>query len=136
MLRAAMPLPKRLARFNRHVTNPAIGLVAGRLPWFGIVLHVGRRSGLVRRSPVNLFRADGRWVIALTYGADAQWVRNVLAAGRCEVRTRGRRVRLAEPEVVRDPEQRLVPAPVRPFLRALRVTEFMLLRDEPTAPGG
>jgi deazaflavin-dependent oxidoreductase (nitroreductase family) len=130
-----MPLPKRLARFNRHVANPLVGLVAGRLPWFGIVIHVGRRSGRCRRSPVNLFRTDGRWVIALTYGADAQWVRNVLAAGRCEVQTRGRRVRLTAPEVVRDPERRLVPAPVRPFLRALRVTHFMLLYDEPTAPG-
>jgi deazaflavin-dependent oxidoreductase (nitroreductase family) len=131
-----MPLPKRLARFNRHVTNPVLGLVAGRLPWFGIVLHVGRRSGRRLRSPVNLFRTDGRWVIALTYGADAQWVRNVLAAGGCEVQTRGRRVRLTHPEVVRDPEGRLVPAPVRPFLRALRVTEFMLLDDAPSAPGG
>jgi deazaflavin-dependent oxidoreductase (nitroreductase family) len=136
MLPAAMPLPKHLARFNRHVTNPVLGLVAGRLPWFGIVLHVGRRSGRRHRSPVNLFRTDGRWVIALTYGADAHWVRNVLAAGSCEIQTRGRRVRLTDPEVVRDPERRLVPAPVRPFLGALRVTEFMLLDDAPTAPAG
>ena len=137
MLPAAMPLPKRLARFNRHVTNPAVGLVAGRLPWFGIVIHVGRRSGRRHRSPVNLFRTTGgRWVIALAYGADAQWVRNVLAAESCEVQTRGRRVRLTRPEIVRDRERRLVPAPVRPFLRLLRVTEFMLLHEEPIAPGG
>ena len=38
-----MPLPKALARFNLKVTNPVLGHVAGRLPGFAIVTHVGRR---------------------------------------------------------------------------------------------
>lgn len=130
-----MPLPKRLARFNRHVTNPVLRLVAGRLPGFAILTHAGRRSGRRYRIPVNLYRsADRRYVVALTYGADSQWVRNVLAAGWCEVETRGRHVRLSGPEIVRDPARRLVPAPVRPFLRVLRVSSFMLLRAE--SPSG
>jgi deazaflavin-dependent oxidoreductase (nitroreductase family) len=126
-----MPLPKRLARFNRHVTNPILRVVAGRLPWFAILTHTGRRTGRRHRIPVNLYRAaDGRYVVSLAYGEDAQWVRNVLAAGWCEVETRGRHVRLTGPEIVRDTERRLVPAPVRPFLRLLRVSAFMLLRGE------
>src|SRR4051812_49595068 len=75
-----MPLPKRLARFNLHVTNRVLGPFARRLPGFAVVAHVGRRSGRVRHTPVNLFRDGDRYVIALTYGADSQWVRNVLAA--------------------------------------------------------
>jgi len=127
-----MPLPKRLARFNRRVTNPVLRHVAGRLPWFAILTHVGRRTGRRHRIPVNLFRGDGdRWVVALTYGADAQWVRNVLAAGWCEVETRSRHHRLVGPELVRDPAQGLVPAPVRPFLRLLRVSGFMVLHEAP-----
>ena len=123
-----MPLPKALARFNRVVTNPIVRHVAGRLPGFGIVMHVGRRSGRMYRTPVNFFRRDDRYVIALTYGIDSQWVRNVLAAGACDVETRGRSIRLVEPEIAQDPRRRLVPAPVRPILRLVGVSDFMVLR--------
>ena len=123
-----MPLPKRLARFNRHVTNRVLGPVARYLPGFAVVTHVGRRSGRVYRTPVNLFRHEDRYVIALTYGADSQWVRNVMAAGEVDVETRGRRLRLVAPEVVRDAQRSLVPAPVRRVLRLARVSEFMLLQ--------
>jgi deazaflavin-dependent oxidoreductase (nitroreductase family) len=123
-----MPLPKRLARFNLRVTNRVLGPLAERLPGFGIVIHTGRRSGTVRRTPVNVFRSGERYVIALTYGADSQWVRNVLAAGEFDVEVRGRRVHLTAPEVVRDDTRRLVPPPVRIPLRAAGVSEFLVSR--------
>jgi deazaflavin-dependent oxidoreductase (nitroreductase family) len=123
-----MPLPERLARFNRVATNRVARLVAGRVPGFAIVRHVGRRSGRVHRTPVNLFRRGDRYVIALTYGPGAQWVRNVLAAGGCEVETGGGRVRLTAPEIVRDPRGTPVPRFVRPMLRLIDAPEFMLLR--------
>jgi deazaflavin-dependent oxidoreductase (nitroreductase family) len=124
-----MPLPKRLARFNRHVTNRVVGPVASWLPGFAVVSHVGRRSGRVYRTPVNLFRDGDRYVISLTYGSDSQWVRNVLAAGAVDIETRGRRLHLVAPEVVRDAERSLVPEPIRPILRLARVSDFMVLRD-------
>jgi hypothetical protein len=65
--------------------------------------------------------------IALFYGADSQWVRNVVAAGGADIETRGRRLRLAGPEVVRDPARSLVPKPVRLVLRVADVDAFMLL---------
>ena len=123
-----MPLPKRLARFNLKVTNRVLGPLAERLPGFGIVIHVGRRSGTVRRTPVNVFRRGDRYVIALTYGADSQWVRNVLAAGELDVEIRGRRVHLTAPELVHDETRRLVPAPVRVVLRAADVSDFLVGR--------
>jgi deazaflavin-dependent oxidoreductase (nitroreductase family) len=126
-----MPLPKGLARFNRVVTNRVVGPFAARLPGFAIVTHVGRRSGREHSNPVNLFHSGDRYVIALTYGADSQWVRNVLAAGEASVQTRGRHLRLIEPEVVHDERQSLVPPPVRPILRAANVSDFMLLRRAP-----
>jgi deazaflavin-dependent oxidoreductase (nitroreductase family) len=126
-----MPLPKGLARFNRVVTNRIVGPFAARLPGFAIVTHIGRRSGREHSNPVNLFRSGDRYVIALTYGADSQWVRNVLAAGEASVQTRGRRLRLVEPEVLHDERRSLVPAPVRPILRAAKVSDFMLLRRTP-----
>ena len=130
-----MPLPKRLARFNRLVTNRVVGPVAGRLPGFAIVSHVGRRSGRAYRTPVNLFRSqEDRYVIALTYGSDSQWVRNVLAAGEVDIETRGQRLHLVDPEVVHDAQRSLVPGPVRPILGLANVSEFMLLRRAPTEP--
>jgi deazaflavin-dependent oxidoreductase (nitroreductase family) len=123
-----MPLPKRLARFNLRVTNRVLGPLAERLPGFGIVIHVGRRSGVVHRTPVNLFRRGDRYVIALTYGADSQWVRNVLAAGGFDMEIRGRRVHLTAPEIVHDEAARLVPAAVRPVLRAASVSDFLTSR--------
>jgi deazaflavin-dependent oxidoreductase (nitroreductase family) len=127
-----MPLPKRLARFNLVVTNRVLGPLARRLPGFAIVSHVGRRSGRAYRTPVNLFRAGDRYVIALTYGSDAQWVRNVLAAGAVDIETRGRRLHLVEPELIRDAERSLVPDPVRQILGLVNVSEFMLLRRADT----
>jgi deazaflavin-dependent oxidoreductase (nitroreductase family) len=124
-----MPLPKRLARFNRVVTNPILRRVAGRLPGFAIVEHVGRRSGRTYRTPVNLFAAsDGGYVIALTYGRDSEWVRNVLAARGCGAQTRGRQIRLSDPQIVHDEHQTLVPAAVRPMLALADVNDFMVLR--------
>jgi deazaflavin-dependent oxidoreductase (nitroreductase family) len=123
-----MPLPKRLARFNRVVTNPVLRHAAKRLPGFAVVHHVGRRSGRPFSNPVNLFRHGDGYVIALTYGRDSQWVRNVVAAGSVDVETRGKRIHLVDPEIVHDPNGALVPAPVRPMIRALQVSDFMLLR--------
>lgn len=125
-----MPLPRALARFNLVVTNRIARRVAGRIPGFAIVTHVGRRSRRVYQTPVNLFRPDDQWVIALTYGRDSQWVRNVIAAGGCEVETRGEQIRLVDPQIRRDPRRSLVPAAVRPILRLVDVTEFMILRRD------
>jgi len=122
-----MPLPKGLARFNLRVTNRVLGPMARRMPGFGIVIHRGRRSGREYRTPVNIFRHGDGYVISLTYGADSQWVRNVLAAGEVDVEIRRRRVHLTAPEIVHDERRRLVPAPVRVPLRAANVNDFMLL---------
>jgi deazaflavin-dependent oxidoreductase (nitroreductase family) len=125
-----MPLPKSLARFNLRVTNRLAGPLAGKLPWFGVLTHRGRRSGRLYRTPVNVFQVPDWYVVALTYGLHTEWIRNVLEAGECELQTRGRSVRLHSPRLVRDENRRLVPPPVRPILRALGVADFVVLRPE------
>jgi deazaflavin-dependent oxidoreductase (nitroreductase family) len=128
-----MPLPRRLAKFNRVVTNRVLGPFARYVPGFAVVSHVGRRSGRTYRTPVNLFRRGDDYVIALMYGADSQWVRNVLAAGGADLETRGRRLHLVGPDVVRDPARSLVPKPMRVPIGLADVDEFMLLK-RPTPP--
>jgi hypothetical protein len=78
-----------VAAFNLAVTNRVNSRFAARLPGFGILTHVGRKSGRVCRTPVNVFRAPEGFLIALTYGRDSEWVRNVVAAGACQLETRG-----------------------------------------------
>jgi len=58
-----------LAKINIAFTNRITGLFAGWLPGFGILTHVGRKSGKVYRTPVNVFRASNGFIIALTYGS-------------------------------------------------------------------
>jgi deazaflavin-dependent oxidoreductase (nitroreductase family) len=120
-------LGRRIAHFNRRVTNHLTRPLSRWLPGFGVVIHTGRKSKRQYETPVNLFRAADGYVIALTYGPESDWVRNVLAAGRCELITRGRRKRLTSPQIRHDERLRLVPRPLRPVLRLLRVTDFMHL---------
>jgi deazaflavin-dependent oxidoreductase (nitroreductase family) len=122
-----MPLPQGLARFNRRATNRVTGLFAGRAPGFAILTHVGRRSGRSYRTPVNVFRDGNEYIIVLTYGAESDWVRNVLAAGTADLLTRGRHVRLTQPRIVVDSSMRWAPLPVRLLPRLAGVTEYMRL---------
>jgi deazaflavin-dependent oxidoreductase (nitroreductase family) len=128
----AMVLPKRLARFNRVVTNRVTGPLAGWLPGFGVIVHRGRRSGREYRTPINIFQTSDGYVAALTYGV-TDWARNVMAAGGCELETRGRRVRLVGPRVVHDPTRRDMPAVVRQIVGMIGVTDFVYLRSVPDA---
>jgi len=113
-----------------HVVNPVTRRIAGWAPWFGIIHTVGRKSGKPYAVPMNVFLRDGEWVFALTYGSDVDWVRNVQAAGGCELETRRRRIRLVDPRLVTDRSRRQVPALIRPFLWIIGVTQFLKLRPE------
>jgi deazaflavin-dependent oxidoreductase (nitroreductase family) len=124
-----MPLPMWLARFNRRVTNRIAGPIVQYLPGYGVLVHVGRRTGRTYRTPINLFRRPGGFVIALTYGERTEWSRNVLAAGGCIVERRRMSHRLVEPRVVTDPRRRLVPPLIRVALAVLRANQFLVLSE-------
>ena len=124
----AVPFARQIAAFNRVVTNRVLDPIVWFLPGFGRIEHVGRRTGELHVSPMMGFPSrDGRTItFALTYGPEANWVRNALAAGRFAYRTRrGGRVELVEPRVYRDPRRRAMPAPIRRILGLLGVDEFL-----------
>lgn len=98
------------------------------MPGLGVVVHHGRRSGRRYQTPVNVFTAGDGYVFALTYGPDTDWVKNVLAAGGCELRTRGQTIQLGSPRLFHD-ERRAGIRPVeRQVLRILDVADFLSLR--------
>ena len=117
-----------LRPFTTRFFNPIARHVAGWLPGFGILRYRGRTSGREYRTPLNVFRRGNGYVFALTYGSDVDWVKNVLAAGGAELRTRGQDVRLVDPELITDPSGRLMPFPVRIVLRLDCVDQFLRMR--------
>jgi deazaflavin-dependent oxidoreductase (nitroreductase family) len=122
-----LPAPRSLARFNRRFTNRLFLRVAGYLPGCAIVNHVGRKSGRAYRTPVNAFRTDSGYIIALTYGSESDWAKNVLAAGSCELQMRGRRVRLFNPHINTDQSKGWAPLPVKLILDLIHAPRYMQL---------
>ena len=62
-------------RYLNRFTRP----MARRLPGFAILTHRGRSTGRTYQTPINVFRRGDDYFFFLTYGSDAQWVKNVLA---------------------------------------------------------
>jgi deazaflavin-dependent oxidoreductase (nitroreductase family) len=122
-----MPMPRAMARVNKRVSNKLIGPIALVLPGFGVVTHRGRRSGRAFHTPVSVFPKPGRVVFALTYGVGSDWVKNVLAAGSCDLRSRGRTVHLVDPRIVHDENRTEIRPAERAVLRLLRVSDFLVL---------
>jgi hypothetical protein len=78
---AAAPRLWRARWVVHRFVNPVTRLFAGWLPWFAILIHVGRRSGRTHEISINAFRRGGSYVFALSHGSNVDWVKNVLAAG-------------------------------------------------------
>jgi deazaflavin-dependent oxidoreductase (nitroreductase family) len=107
-------------------------LFGGTIPPFGMILHHGRRTGRPYETPIMIFHAQDGFVVALTYGASTEWVRNVLSTGECEAIVRGKHFLLTDPRRVRgDDGMRLMPAVLRPVLRLFAVRDFLRFDAEP-----
>jgi hypothetical protein len=122
------PFARQVARFNNHVTNRILGPIVWFLPSFGRVEHLGRVSGRLHSAPMMAFRSSDqrRLRFALTYGPEANWVRNALAAGAVTYVSRWTgRVRLTDLAVIHDPTRDGTPRIVRRILRRMQVDEFL-----------
>lgn len=127
-------ISRRMARFNRSIANPVVRRFAGWLPPLAIVLHRGRRTGRAFATPVLAFGTADGLVVGVLYGIESDWVRNVQAAGRAQVRRRGvvrdyERARL----VGREKGIRLLPPAVGFAFRALKVRGFIRLETASAA---
>lgn len=129
-----MPIPDAMRKVNKVALNRITRQLAPWLPGLGVVDHRGRTSGKPYRTPVNVFpRPDGRYVLALTYGPGTDWVKNVIAAGGCELLTRGTHIELGAPRLFHDETRHEIRVVERMFLGLLNVNDFLELRVVPDA---
>jgi len=94
-----MEVPRSVVRFNKAINNPIQRQYAWLLPPWVVIVHHGRRSGRVYRTPVVAFRRGRELAVVILYGERSDWVQNVLAGGAEAVRG-GRTYALSEPRVV------------------------------------
>ena len=91
-----------LLRVGSRRLNPFMLSIAGtrRVPMLAILHHRGRRSGRSYTTPLAARPTKDGFILPLTFGEQADWFRNVQAAGGCTVRWKGANYPLVEPEIV------------------------------------
>ena len=116
--------------FNKHYFNRLVHRFAGvsRTP-FAILRHVGRRSGKPYETPIIVMPLGNSFVIALTYGPDVDWYRNVQAAGAATLLWHNKEYVLKQPEPI-DAKTGLsaFPPPFRQILGLLGTQHFVQMR--------
>ncbi len=91
----------RMRVFNKYVTNRALrGLAHLSFGPFALVRHVGRRSGKPYETVIMVWRTTEGFVIALTYGPNVDWYRNLQAAGGGTVFWHRRTYAVGKPEPI------------------------------------
>lgn len=122
-----MPLPRWLARANKAGLNRVVRHVAPWAPALGLIVHTGRKSRRRYETPVMVFKDGGGFVIALVYGPGTEWVKNVVAAGGCELRTGGQTLTMGSPRVYHDEARAGIRPLERRVLKLIGVADFLSL---------
>ena len=131
-----MPIPRIVRQWNKAGLNRVTRYIAPWAPGMGVIIHRGRRTGRPYQTPVNVFAAEDGYVFALTYGPDTDWVKNVLAAGGCELRARRHAIRLTSPRLYHDESRGGIRPVERQVLRLVGVADFLFLKTVATCGGG
>ena len=124
-----------LLRLGTRLLNPLMLSLAGsrRLPMFAVIYHRGRRSGRSYSTPLGARPTADGFVIPITFGKQADWFRNVQAAGGCVIRWKDADYPLIEPEVVDWATARSVFYPQeRIMIPIIGIEQFVRLRHVPT----
>lgn len=123
-----MLFARQRAEFNRRFVNPVVEPLAGYVPLWSAVDHVGRKSGKDYRTPVTAFPTDDGVAVLLPYGTDTDWVRNLQASGSGRVQIDGRSMLVEDPRVVPlDEALSAVKGPWRHVLRIAPIESALLL---------
>lgn len=100
-MRAKSPLVLDTVRRTSRAMKP-LALKSAGMPGANasVIRHVGRRTGRAYETPVGAVATDDGFVIALPYGPNTDWLKNVLASGSATIVDEGNTYDVDQPEVV------------------------------------
>ncbi len=126
----------RIRRFNKRTLNPAtLNLAGKRLPIYGAIHHVGRRSGHEYVTPIVVRPLGDGFVIPLPYGPDVDWCRNVMASGTCVLDWESHTYELERPEIISATEAlKAYPLLQRLIFQYGGISQYLWLHQQGEAP--
>ena len=130
-------LRDRIRIFNKHVTNRVLRRFTSlSFGPFAIVRHVGRRSGKPYETVIWVWQMKEGFVIALTYGPEVDWYRNMKANGGGSIFWHRRLYMVEKPELIdADKALKAFPALFRLIFRIFGKQEkFVLMKSSGLEP--
>jgi hypothetical protein len=116
----------------RRIAGSRLGIMYFNL---SALKHVGRSSGREYVTPLAAYPLGDGFVLALAYGPDVDWCRNVLAAGKCTLIWRGHEYTLEKPEIIPASEALgAYPLLVKPFVVAAGMKQFLWVHKQREVP--
>jgi deazaflavin-dependent oxidoreductase (nitroreductase family) len=127
---------ERLRRLNKGRINPMILKLAGGPSGVWVRLtHVGRRSGRAYTTPLLAQRFGDGFLLALFYGADVDWCRNILAAGTCTLTWHEQEYPLERPELLgRSEAMQALPVFTRVLYTVGGINQFLWVHQQQEVP--
>ena len=88
---------RRLGRATKGFVLSSAGTAGNSV---SVVHHVGRTTGRAYETPIGAVPTDDGFVIALPYGSNTDWLKNVLASGQATIVHDGTSHAVDRPEVI------------------------------------
>jgi deazaflavin-dependent oxidoreductase (nitroreductase family) len=129
-MRSKSPLVLDAVRRTSRAVKPLVLRSAGQPgASTSVIRHVGRRSGTEYQTPIDAVAIDDGFVIALPYGTNTDWLKNVLAGGTATIMKDGETYAVGAPDLVPIAEtlHQFPPATQR-TLRRFKVNETLRVR--------
>jgi deazaflavin-dependent oxidoreductase (nitroreductase family) len=129
-LQGIEPVTDTTRALNKRFGNQAMMRLAGRRYFFaGVIRHTGRRSGRKYATPIWAVPTAEGVIVSLPFGEGADWLKNVLAAGRATIETGGETWTVTHPEVVdRETAWRSLPRRARVLFGLAGIDRYVVLR--------
>jgi deazaflavin-dependent oxidoreductase (nitroreductase family) len=129
--------PRFGAAWVNRVADPWLvrqGVVKASKGEIGLLEHVGRKTGVIRVTPVHPVRVADGFRVIVPLGVESQWAQNVLASGHCRLQIDDVVHELDEPVLVMPSAVEGIPAPAARAMDWLGF-RYLLLRGFAEHPG-
>ncbi|GCE15425.1 nitroreductase/quinone reductase family protein [Tengunoibacter tsumagoiensis] len=94
--------PGSRSQLNKKSNVIFLKIAGGPLRAYSLLKHIGRSSGKEFATPLTAYPLGDGFVIALLYGnaTKVNWCHNVMASGKCIIKTHGQEYVLGRPEII------------------------------------